>query len=205
MRQESSADLPAAQPDWNEHRVAVDSVADPSLQLFRNSLNDAADEAPMQTFLASHPHLLTCLLPPGRDAWCWDRPRFGSELIPDFLLCTRNSTGFEWVMIELESPTVQPLIQSGLPGAKLREAQGQIQDWRIWLRDNIAYAQGQRGYEGLTAEAQAVIVIGRRSTIDSRHAKRWRELTSDNTRIMTYDRLIDTCTTGRTQNGGSNG
>lgn len=190
---------------WELHRMTTEEVSDSSIQLFQTALNDAADEKPMQTYLASHPHLLACLLPPGRDAWCWDRPRFGSESIPDFLLCTRNSTGFEWVMVELENPTVPPLIQSGLPGAKLREAQGQIQDWRIWLRDNIAYAQGQLGFIGLTAEAPSAIVIGRRSAIDTKHAKKWREITTDNTRVMTYDRLIDSISSGRANHGGTNG
>jgi hypothetical protein len=166
-------------------------------------LNDAPDETPLQTFFASHPHLLTCLLPQGRDAWCWDRPRFGSELIPDFLLCTRNSTGFEWVMVELESPTVAPLVQNGLPGVKLREAQGQVANWRIWLRDNIAYAQRQLGFEGLTAEARSVIVIGRRNGISPRHARIWRELSAGNTQIMTYDRLLEDREASRKCDGGN--
>lgn len=195
------AKAPKAPASWNPQLVSLDGSIQPTVTLFQNTLNDAADEKPMQTYLASHPHLLACLLPPGRDAWCWDRPRFGSESIPDFLLCTRNSTGFEWVMVELESPTVSPLTQAGLPTAKLREAQGQIQDWRIWLRDNIAYAQTQLGFQGLTAEAYAVIVIGRRSAIDAKHAKKWREITSDNTRIMTYDRLIDSFAAGRQLQG----
>ncbi len=190
--------VPAAPLSWSRQQVTANGSVEPSASLFRNTLNDAFDEKPMQSFLASHPHLLTCLLPPGRDAWCWDRPRFGSESIPDFLLCTRNSTGFEWVMVELESPTVAPLTQAALPGTKLREAQAQIHDWRIWLRDNIAYAQRQLGFDGLTAEVPGVIVIGRRSSVDPKHAKRWRELSADKTRIMTYDRLIDSFTTGRT-------
>jgi hypothetical protein len=108
-------------------------------------------------------------------------------------------------MVELESPAVKPLTQAGLPTAKLREAQGQIQDWRIWLRDNIAYAQTQLGFQGLTAEAQAVIILGRRSAIDLKHAKKWREISTSNTRIMTYDRLIDSFGSGRNTNGASSG
>src|SRR5690349_20002958 len=88
-------------------------------EAFTHALSDAADESPLQTSLACHPNLLTCLLPPGRDAWCWDRPRLGSEWIPDFLLCTRNSTGFQWVIVELESTTARPLTQAGLPSGKL--------------------------------------------------------------------------------------
>lgn len=204
MSRTNSTD-PAAPSSWSQKQVAETGALEPSLTLFRNSLQDASDERPLQTFLASHPQLLTCLLPPGRNAWCWDRPRFGSESIPDFLLCTRNSTGFEWVMVELESPTVPPLTQAGLPSAKLREAQGQVQDWRIWLRDNIAYAQTQLGFQGINAEAQAVIVIGRRSAIEVNHGKKWREFSTLNTRVMTYDRLIDSFGIGRTAHGGSHG
>lgn len=195
-------DLPAS---WQSRLISPNGAVEPSLTLLRNVLNDSIDEKPLQTFLASHPHLLTCLLPAGRDAWFWDRPRFGSESIPDFLLCTRNSTGFEWVMVELESPAITPLTQAGLPSAKLREAQGQVQDWRIWLRDNIAYAHTQLGFEGLNAESQAIIVLGRRSSLEATHAKKWRELTSDKTKVMTYDRLLDTIAMGRTLQGVSNG
>jgi hypothetical protein len=191
--------------NWEPKRITRHGAIEPSLTLFRDTLDDAIDERPMQTFFASHPHLLECLLPLGREAWCWDRPRLGSESIPDFLLCTRNSTGFDWIMVELESPSVTPLTQAGLPTAKLREAQGQIQDWRIWIRDNIAYAQTQLGFQGLTAEAQAVIVLGRRSAINLKHAKKWREISTSNTRIMTYDRLIDSFGRGRITNGASNG
>ena len=84
------------------------------------------DESPLQIFFAAHPYLLTCLLPPGRDTWCWDRPRLGGELIPDFLLCTHNSTGYQWVMVELESPAVRPMTQAGLPASKLNQALSQV-------------------------------------------------------------------------------
>lgn len=200
-----STDRSVSPAAWQSKLITCNGYVEPSLSLLHNVLNDAGDEKPIQTFLATHPHLLTCLLAPGRDAWCWDRPRFGSESIPDFLLCTKNSTGFEWVMIELESPRLIPLTQAGLASAKLREAQGQVQDWRIWLRDNISYAQNQLGFHGLNAESEAVIVLGRRSALQETHAKKWRELSSDKTRVMTYDRLLDTIAMGRTLQGGNDG
>lgn len=172
---------------------------------FRRHLDDAKDERPLQTFMMSNRTLLTPLLPLGVGAWIWDRPQLGSEFIPDFLLCTRNSAGCHWLMIEIESPTAKPLLKNGLPATKLREAQGQIQDWRIWIRDNIAYAQSQLGFQGLNAEAHAVIVIGRRSSIDMKHAKKWREINTPNTQIMTYDRLMESFKTGRTVYGDNNG
>ena len=107
---------------WPNQRCLSHVSAPHLTELFTQTLIDAANESPIQTFLAGHQNLLTCFLLPGREAWCWDRPRLGSEWIPDFLLCTRNSTGFEWVMVELESPAVRPLTQTGLPASKLNQA-----------------------------------------------------------------------------------
>jgi hypothetical protein len=190
---------------WPDHRCVTDRGANGLLVLFDQALADAHDEKPLQTFLANHSHLLTCLLPPGESAWFWDRPRFGSELIPDFLLCTRNSTGLHWVMIELESPARPLLTQAGLPSGKLSQALGQIRDWRIWLRRNIAYAQTELALVDLSAECRAYVIIGRRSALQSRHILKYRELSSDQTTVMTYDRLRDAIRRGRTPEGDGNG
>ena len=130
--------------------------------------------------------------------WCFDRPRLGGEFIPDFLLATRNSTGFQWVMVELESPTKSPLTKAGLPTAKLNEALTQVRDWRSWLRLNIAYAQSQLGFSDLHAEVHAYVVIGRRSMLEAKNIRRYQELSSDKTGVMSYDRLVDTMKSGRT-------
>jgi hypothetical protein len=168
------------------------------IDLFEATLLEACDEKPLQLFLASHCNLLSCLLPPGESMWCFDRPRFGGEFIPDFLVVTRNSTGFQWVMIELESPTKSPLTKAGLPTAKLNEALTQVRDWRSWLRLNIAYAQNQLGLSDLHAEAHAYVVIGRRSMLEVKHIRRYQELSTDKTGVMSYDRLLDTIKSGRT-------
>ena len=192
-------------PSWRPFLVPEMDHSSTLGKEFQRHLDDAKDERPLQLFLMANRTLLTPLLPLGVGAWVWDRPQLGSEFVPDFLLCTRNCAGCHWLMLEIESPKANPLLKNGLPGAKLREAQGQIQDWRIWIRDNISYAQTQLGFQGLTAEAQAVIVIGRRSAIDTKHAKKWREINTNDTRIMTYDRLMDTLKTGRTICGDTNG
>jgi len=190
--------MPAMMFDpWPKQRCTSQGCIPHLAELFAEMLTDARDESPLQTFLAAHPHLLTCLLPPGRDVWCWDRPRFGGELIPDLLLSTRNSMGFQWVMVELESPTVRPMTQAGLPASKLNQALGQVRDWRTWLRGNIAYAHTQLGFDGLTAESAAIVVIGRRSGLTPAHAAKWRELSDERTRVMTYDRLLETILRGR--------
>ena len=123
------------------HNLVTSKV--PSLAVvdeFARVVEDAKDERPLQRFLAANPVLLRALLPSVPEFWCFDRPRFGSELIPDFLLCYRNSAGLNWTLVELESPTKKVFNRNGRVSAAFSEAKGQVDDWRIWLRQNIAYA-----------------------------------------------------------------
>ena len=182
---------------WPQNRCAHGAAPASALVALQSVLGDAHDERPVQLFLAAHPHLLTGILPMGRDAWCFDRPRLGSEFIPDFLLCTDTSAGMQWCMVELESPAHSPLTQAGIPTQKINHALAQVRDWRGWLRANIAYAQNALAFRGLDAECHAYVVIGRRHAISPRHATRYRELSDSRTTIMTYDRLLDALTRGR--------
>ena len=161
------------------------------IEEFERVLDDAVNERPLQKFLASAPTLLGPLLPPGGAYWCLDRPQLGAEFVPDFLLATATSSGFRWVAIELESPTVKALTQAGLPARKLAEALGQIRNWRMWLTDNIAYAREERGLKDIDGNCEAIAVIGRRSSLDSRHIKKYRALSTDGITVMSYDRLRD--------------
>lgn len=164
---------------------------------FDTTLNEATDERPLQEFLAAHPYFLAQLLPPGSGAWCFDRPRFGSEHIPDFLLCTQTSNGYQWVLVELESPATAILTGQGVPAKKLNEALTQVRDWRGWLRQEISYAQGTLGYLNLNVGARAFVVIGRRDSLNAKHARRYAELSTAETTVMTYDRLRESITRGR--------
>lgn len=190
---------------WPEHRCSRSASPPALVAEFDSILADAEDERPLQTFFAGHPQILTCLLPPGHDAWVFDKSRLGGEFIPDFLLCTRNSLGFEWVAVELESPTRPPLLVSGRPSAKLNEGLGQIRDWRGWLRQNIAYAQSTLKYTDLNAECRGAVIIGRRSAIEQSRVSQYRELSDELTSVMTYDRLRDCMVDGTNVDGGRSG
>lgn len=175
-------------PDrYIEHRhPSKANIAD-----YARILDDAIDERPLQEYLARVPAFLRQLVPASVDFWCFDRPSLGGELIPDFLICYKNSRGFNWVYIELESPTCAPLIKSGRPSAKLNEALAQISDWRDWLRDNISYAREHLKLRQIDAEAHGIVLIGRRFHVDPKHALRYRSLSSSTTSVMSYDRLIE--------------
>jgi Domain of unknown function (DUF4263) len=160
---------------------------------FSTVLSTARDEAPIQRLLASTSRIPRGILPSAADAWLFDRPKLGAEHIPDFLLCYRNSIGYNWVLVELESPTQPPLTRRGRPTAKLTEALAQIRDWRCWLRENISYARSTLGFLGIHAEIPAHVLIGRRSHLDPKHALRYQELSlSAGASVMSYDRLLDT-------------
>lgn len=158
---------------------------------FQRVLGDAKDERPLQIFLAEHPELLCPFAEPGGNLWCLDRPRLGSELIPDFLLASDSSAGFRWTLIELEGPNEGILTKDGMPAKKLAGAMKQIRDWRSWLRDNISYARDQLGLTDIHAECRSVIVIGRRHALNSKFASEYRALSSNSDVVMTYDRILE--------------
>lgn len=177
--------------NWPENLVCLAEPSVPLVEEFAGILNDASDERPLQTFLASNPVILRTLLTPSRCFWCFDRPRFGGQYIPDFILCNQDSTGFNWTLIELESPIKAALNTRGRMTAGLTEAIGQIHDWRIWLRKNIAYAHAELGLKEINAECPCIVVIGRRSQLNHKFISQYRELSSKDIKVMSYDRLVD--------------
>jgi hypothetical protein len=176
---------------WTDCLTLGTEPAAKTVDDFERALADAPDERSLQRFLASFPMLLAPLAPIGGSVWCLDRPRFGSELVPDFLLASITSIGFRWAMIELESPNEPALTKAGLPAKKLAEALKQIRDWRTWLTDNVAYARGERGLKDIEPTCPAYVVIGRRAALDSRQVKIYRALSTDGVAVMSYDRLVE--------------
>ena len=177
---------------WTDRLVMAGREPAPDMiEEFERVLADAGDERPLQKFLASAPVLLGPMVPPGGSYWCLDRPRLGAELVPDFLLATATSAGFRWVAIELESPTVRALTKAGLPARKLADALGQIRDWRTWLTDNVAYARQELGLTDIDGSCEAVVVIGRRSSLDRSQIKKYQALSTAGITVMSYDRLHD--------------
>lgn len=177
---------------WAEFQVAAGrEPAAQTVDDFGRVLSDASDERALQKFLASFPAALGSLAQPGGTLWCLDRPRLGSEFVPDFLLASITSVGFQWTMIELESPTEKALTKAGLPAKKLAEALKQIRDWRTWLTDNVAYARNELGLKDIDANCPAFVVIGRRGSLDPKQVRIYRALSADGITVMSYDRLLE--------------
>jgi len=183
---------------WADQRVLnTRDVPKALVDEFERVLGDAKDERPLQAFLAEHPELLCRLAEPGGQLWCLDRPRLGSELIPDFLLASDSSIGFRWTLIELEGPNEAILTKDGVPAKKLAGAMKQIRDWRGWLRSNIGYAREQVGLTDIHAECRSVIIVGRRQGLDAKQARVYGALSGNSDTVMTYDRLLEIARSGR--------
>jgi hypothetical protein len=151
----------------------------------------APDESPIQAYLKDHPILLAQLLVGGHGRWVFPKPRFGSEHVPDFLLCEKHSGGYEWTLIELANPNFRALTMRGERTSKLTHEIQQVDDWRIWLRKNVQYAQQQLGFVDLDCDFRGIVVIGRRDSQCPKYRERYRELTQDRLTVMSYDRLLE--------------
>lgn len=160
-----------------------------TLDEYCNLLDKKCNENTIHKFIEKNPVMLTYMMFGGQGNWLFSKPKFGCEYIPDFLMCTRDSAGFHWALIELEHPTKKVLRKNGQQTASLSAAIKQINEWRIWIRKNISYARHELEYFDIDAECQAIIIIGRRKNIIPELKEYYRELSRDNLTIMSYDRL----------------
>jgi hypothetical protein len=110
----------------------------------------------------------------------------------------RDSMGFRWQAVELESPLAKMFTKSGNPSAPLTHAIKQIQDWRMWLAVNQNYAARDRNHDGLGltdihSEVHGLILMGRRATESDETGRLRRQMGRDaKIEIHTFDYLLET-------------
>jgi len=163
---------------------------------FQDCLATSIDERPLQTLFEANPTLLVQHLH-GSGRFVLPKKCLGSEFVPDFVIGEHHSFGYDWELVELESPTIPFFTKAGNPRAQLTHAIRQVQDWRAWLQRNQNYASRTRGESGLgltdiTANAPGLIIMGRRSLLDAGTNDRRRQMTTDlKIEIHTYDYLLE--------------
>jgi len=151
-------------------------------------------ERPIQLFLEQFPVALLCLVRP-HTAWVFPRlalqNALGGGFEPDFLICDWTSLGPEWTVVELESPTMQPVNARGISAA-CRHAQQQISDYRRIMVENTE----RNEKDGLMVghrQAKSWIIMGRRLQISRANQSRLADLRQENIEVATYDRLLEEC------------
>jgi hypothetical protein len=136
--------------------------------LLRDAIDSARDEKPVQKCLERYPGLLARIAgSTSYGAYLRWQVRFGSQLVPDFMLAVADSSGVNWTLIELESPRAKVGIRKGRFAGRAREGIQQIEDWREWLMANLDYArrppeEDGLGLFGIRPESRGIVLIGRR-------------------------------------------
>jgi hypothetical protein len=159
-------------------------------------LNSAKNERDMQSYLEEHPLLLIQHLGGGHGRWVIPQQRLGGQFVTDFVIAEKSSIGFEWVAVEIESPTAQIFTKKGDPSKTLNHAIRQISDWRAWLKRNQNYAARSREENGLgltdiDSDIPGLIIIGREKTLNPNTRELRRQLGANlNIKIHTYDWLL---------------
>lgn len=164
---------------------------------FGSCLEKATKEEDMQKFLQEKPMVLVQLLQGGQGRWVIPKQKLGSEHITDFIIGDRNSLGFKWTAVELESPLLDPFNKNGDISRHLNHAIRQVSDWRNWLKSNQNYASRSREENGLgltdiDSGIPGLVIIGRRERLDKKTNKLRNELGERfNIEIHTYDFLLE--------------
>lgn len=148
-------------------------------------------ESPFQSLLTTYPELLASTVAGGWQTYVIPQKRLGAEYVPDFLVLGINSVGPQWVAVEIEAARHEIVNKKDRRlSTPTRHAVGQINDWREWLTDNIAYAQNQLGLYGLTNNSPGLVIIGRDSPTEERQASRAQSEENAGIAIHSWDWLL---------------
>lgn len=183
--------------DLPEYYVFENKITFKKLDEFEQLLAQSTTERPIQKFLEKNPEILTQWAGGGHGRWLVPQKRLGAEHVTDFIIGERNSAGFTWTAVEIESPTARLFTKGGDPSAKLTHAMRQIFDWQAWLAKNIDYAcrdrsEGGLGLRDIRSETPCIIIMGRRKDLSEQTKGLRQQLClRSGISIMTYDRLIE--------------
>jgi hypothetical protein len=161
-------------------------------------LQKETDEAIFQRFLEENPEVLAVTQALGHHGiYVIPQVSFGNKYLADFMIGQRNSMGFFWTGLEIESPRHSVVKNDGHFTAAVNHAVAQVEDWRSYVRHNRASVQQPRnlGGEGLLQiepEFDVWVIIGRETPRDTTTPRRERFVaTKGNTHIQTWDGFRD--------------
>ena len=180
---------------WGENFVWWDKVPKATYEEFLELLNTATKEHEIQKYLEAHPEILVQVVGGGHGRWVLPQKKLGAEYATDFIVGERHSFGYEWLLVELESPKAKMFNKNGDPSSTLNHAIRQIQDWRVWLKDNYDYATRKKSQNGLELpnidqNTPGLILMGREEMQNPETNGRRRQMCSDlRIEIHSYDYL----------------
>lgn len=179
-----------------DHFVHWDVATSDQVEHLKLVLGTATNERDLQVCLERNPVFLIHQLRGGHGRFVIPQVRLGSRYVADFIVGEASSLGYEWYLVELESPTARPFRRDGGQSAALTHAIGQIQSWRTWLgrnRDNASRPRAQDGLGLVDIEPSpdGIILIGRRAGFELEQADIRRRLKEQSRiSVRSYDYLL---------------
>lgn len=96
---------------------------------------------------------------------------FGGDFRCDFAWLNDNSSGPEWVLVEIEKPEMRLFKNDGKPTAPFQAAIEQVKNWDQYFQQN----QGEmRRIFGAVAQFRFVLVTGTHEEWQTEHVQKWR-------------------------------
>jgi len=128
-----------------------------------------------------------------------------TNYVVDYLAIGKNSGGYEFVFIELESTSGNITTIDGGFGSTIRKGINQINDWNIWLEENYSSISavfgkslGEKGqmpkefFKLDKSRLHFAVIAGRRADFNEKTYTLKRKLLKENNiQIFHYDNLID--------------
>ena len=179
---------------WSRLRREQIAILRTVYRQWRALLDDRSlDEGAYRKFLAEHAGFF---LHTNRAVLAISELRLGADHRVDLVRTRdRGSYGFQYDLIELESPHQQPFNKSGVPSKGLNWAMQQIRDWRRWLKECRNEAKWLFPAKIFTLYDREcfdfTIVIGRRSNKKIDLDKRNQLSAAENVQIRSYDYLTE--------------
>ncbi|WP_020598653.1 Shedu anti-phage system protein SduA domain-containing protein [Spirosoma panaciterrae] len=154
------------------------------LQAFLHLVNNTGrPEIEYQNFLKANPYILEPF-----HAQIWSKPKFGEDLIPDFLIRSMDNT---YTVVEIEQADFPIMTKAGELSAKTTHAKRQAMDFRDWAINNNLYAS--KKFPGIY-RPYCLVVIGREAELDEMQTQRLKqenESTQGILKIVGFDWLLN--------------
>lgn len=153
------------------------------LNNFNELINEDHPEQTFHEFIENNKMLLDPFA-----AQIWSKPKFGSKLIPDFLI---RSIDNSYTVVEIEKPNMKIMTKNGNLSAEATHAKRQAIDYREWATSNQLYASKEFP-EIWRPFALVVIGLERELTpLQKEQLRKENESTHGAVRIVGFDWLFD--------------
>ena len=96
---------------------------------------------------------------------------FGAKLRCDFAWLNDNSDGPEWVLLEVEKPSMKVFNLNNEPSSELNKAIEQVKTWDRYFLENTSE---RRRIFGAVAKFRFILVAGDKKSWETEEAIKWR-------------------------------